>query len=99
LLHRTTRTLFLTQAGQVYLDYARDLLAVAASAKNVLAERDPLAGTVRFSAPPSLADARIIPMLGDFLADHPQLEIDARLSDTRQSLNEGALEFHVGRSH
>lgn len=95
LLYRTTRALALTEAGEVYLRHARALLAAAAAAENALAERDPLAGLIRFSAPPSLANARIIPILGDFIIEHPQVEIDARLSDTRLSLNEGALDFSI----
>jgi LysR family transcriptional regulator, regulator for bpeEF and oprC len=95
LLHRTTRTLALTDAGTAFLDHARTLLAAAAAAEAALADRDPLAGLVRFSAPPSLAIARIIPMLGEFLTLHPQVEIDARLSDTRLSVIDGALDFAV----
>lgn len=95
LLHRTTRTLALTEAGELYLRHARALLAAAAAAENVLTDRDPLNGLVRFSAPPSLANARVILMLGDFLAEHPQVEIDARLSDTRLSLNDGTLDFSI----
>lgn len=95
LFNRTTRALALTEAGDVYLAHARALLAAAAAADTALAERDPLAGLVRFSAPPSLANARIIPMLGKFLHQHPQVEIDARLSDTRLSVTDGALDFSV----
>jgi LysR family transcriptional regulator, regulator for bpeEF and oprC len=95
LLNRTTRALALTEAGALYLHQARALLAAAAATETALKERDPLAGLVRFSAPPSLANARIIPMLGDFLAAHPQVEIDARLSDTRLSLNDGTLDFSI----
>lgn len=95
LMHRTTRSLALTEAGQVYLHHARNLLVAAAEAEAALAARDPLAGLVRFSAPPSLANARIIPMLGGFLTHHPQVEIDARLNDTRLSLADGELDFSI----
>ena len=95
LMQRTTRSLTLTEAGKVYLHHARTLLMAAAAAETALAERDPLAGLVAFSAPPSLANARLIPMLGDFLAAHPQVEIDARLNDTRLSLVDGGLDFSV----
>lgn len=95
LMQRTTRSLMLTEAGQIYLRHARALLIAAAAAETALASRDPLAGLVSFSAPPSLANARIIPMLGDFLAEHPQVEIDARLNDTRLSLADGGLDFSI----
>lgn len=95
LIQRTTRALALTDAGRIYLDHARALLMAAAAADAALAARNPLAGLVRFSAPPSLANARIIPMLGEFLADHPQVEIDARLSDTRLALGDGGLDFSI----
>lgn len=95
LMQRTTRALALTEAGKIYLHHARALLSAAAAAEAALATRNPLAGLVRFSAPPSLANARIIPMLGEFLADHPQVEIDARLSDTRLTLGDGGLDFSI----
>lgn len=95
LIQRTTRALTLTEAGRIYLDHARALLAAAAAADTALAARNPLAGLVRFSAPPSLANARLIPMLGEFLADHPHVEIDARLSDTRLTLGDGGLDFSI----
>jgi LysR family transcriptional regulator, regulator for bpeEF and oprC len=95
LIERTTRSLGLTDAGQHYLFHARALLAAATAAESALGARDPLAGLVSFSAPPSLANARIIPMLGEFLAEHPQVTVDARLADTRLSLADDGLDFGV----
>lgn len=95
LLNRTTRALTLTEAGHAFLDQARTLILTAFATENFLADRDPLAGLVSFSAPPSLANARIIPMLGDFLTRHPQVEIDARLSDSRLSLADDTLDFSI----
>ncbi len=95
LILRTTRAMTLTEPGQAYLAKARALIAAAAAADAALASRDPLAGPVAFSAPPSLANARIIPMLGDFLTRHPQVEIDARLSDMRVPLAGSDLDFGI----
>lgn len=95
LMQRTTRSLMLTEAGHIYLRHARALLVAAAATETALATRDPLVGLVSFSAPPSLANARILPMLGEFLAKHPQVEIDARLNDTRLSLADGGLDFSI----
>lgn len=95
LLHRTTRAVSLTEEGVLFLARARALLAAAKDAETALAQRDPLAGLVRFSAPPSLANARIIPMLADLLRAHPQIEVDLRLGDARLPLSDGALDFSI----
>ena len=84
LFHRTSRRLALTEAGKPLAEHARRLLADAHAAEE--AARDgaqATAGRIRVAAPLGFGVANVAPLLARFLADHPRIEIDLRLSDER----------------
>jgi DNA-binding transcriptional LysR family regulator len=84
LFHRTSRRLALTEAGRPLADHARRILAEATAAEE--AARDAasaVAGRIRLAAPMSFGVTSVAPLLAQFLADHPGIEIDLSLSDAR----------------
>lgn len=82
LLIRTTRRLSPTEAGHLFYERARAAIQEADEA--VLAARGAgagLAGCLRISAATTFARLHIVPLLPQFLAQHPGLDIDFVLDD------------------
>ena len=77
LLHRTTRKLSLTAAGEIYHRHCIAMREQAEAADEAVArvQTEPR-GTVRISCPVTLAQTTIGPLLPRFLAEHPQVRID-----------------------
>lgn len=94
LLHRTTRKVSLSQEGEDFLPYAREILAQAEAGRAVLGLNvaEP-SGTLRFAAPSSFAQLHVMPLLPEFHAAYPQITLDLRLSDTRFDLIEGSFDL------
>ncbi|KND17267.1 hypothetical protein ADZ37_19345 [Pannonibacter phragmitetus] len=82
LLHRTTRRLGLTTAGEQLLARAPDWLNELDEMTGELREaRRGLSGTLRVSAPVTYGELRVLPLMRRFRTPHPDLTIDLRLSD------------------
>src|SRR5690606_10066707 len=74
LLHRTSRTLSLTEAGQLYYDKCVDALDVLDQAEAALGDRqkEP-AGVLRVTAPVWFASNRIAQLLVQYQARYPRV--------------------------
>lgn len=74
LLTRTTRTVVLTESGRRYLEDCRrilaDVAAAEAAAAGSFAEPN---GTLHVTAPVAFGQRHVLPILGDFLREHPQV--------------------------
>lgn len=82
LFARSTRRVALTPAGEAYLDFARNALRAVADADERLRDlRQELSGQIRITAPVSWGQHVLAPLLPDFLARHPAIEIDLLLGD------------------
>ncbi|MCZ8177641.1 MAG: LysR family transcriptional regulator [Rhizobium sp.] len=82
LLHRTTRSMSLTQEGRILVDGARRILEdFELLEAHVRQGVEHISGTIRLSAPFDLGRNRIAPLLNSFMADHPDIRIDLYLSD------------------
>jgi len=77
LLHRTTRSVALTEAGELLLTRLGPALRdVDAALDQVRGLRDVPAGRLRINAPAPAAELVLAPMLAPFLAAHPLIELD-----------------------
>lgn len=87
LLHRTTRSVQMTQDGQVVLERSKDLLADIAELQ-ALFRKEPSAvsGRLRVDMPIAIARDLVIPNLADFLHQHPGLELELSSTDRRVDL-------------
>jgi DNA-binding transcriptional LysR family regulator len=96
LITRTTRALTLTEAGKSFYDRAKAALDAAdeadAAARGAGAT---LSGRLRICAPVTLARLHIIPALPDFMAAHPDLELDLVLDDRRIDLVEEGIDIAI----
>ena len=82
LLHRSTRRITLTEAGQRYLESAERILEeLDRSDAAAAAERIEVTGTLRVSAPVSFTTRILAPVLPAFQALHPALRVELGLND------------------
>ena len=82
LLSRTTRRVALTEAGAIYFRRVQDLLDELGDANREASDFAATPrGLVRVSLPVTFGRLWIAPLLPAFLAQHPQIRLDLRLSD------------------
>ena len=94
LLHRSTRSVSLSLEGQAFFPYAKEILAQEQAALAALGQgRADIQGTIRFAASSTFAQLYIAPILPEFLALHPGISIDLKLSDTQMNLIEGGFDL------
>lgn len=87
LLHRTTRSVQMTQDGQVVFERSKDMLADFAELQTLFRkEPSALAGRLRVDMPIVIARDLVIPHLADFLRRHPALELELSSTDRRVDL-------------
>lgn len=76
LLHRTTRSLALTEVGAVYFEHCRRILDEIAEAEREVADTMAVArGHLKVSVPLAFGPARIAPILPEFLERYPQVRV------------------------
>ncbi|MET1024915.1 MAG: LysR family transcriptional regulator [Pseudoxanthomonas sp.] len=87
LLHRTTRRVQLTADGATFYQRSRDLVDDMDELQGMF-QRDTtqLRGRLRVDMTGGLARGLVIPRLPEFLADHPQLEVEISSTDRRVDL-------------
>lgn len=82
LFYRNTRAVIPTEAGRLFVDYARAIDNQFSEARQVLQERSlQPSGLVRLNAPVFFGQRHIAPWLAGLSARYPQLEIELTLTD------------------
>jgi DNA-binding transcriptional LysR family regulator len=82
LLHRTTRKLGLTEAGNVYYEHCQRIARELDEAESAVGQLQAgPRGWLRFTAPYSIGIDRIAPLLGEFHARHPEVRVEMVLSN------------------
>jgi DNA-binding transcriptional LysR family regulator len=83
LLHRTTRRISLTPAGEAYLERLREILSDIDEADALAhAHSREMTGTVRVLALPTLATHLVAPAMAGFQRQFPKVQIDLNAVDT-----------------
>jgi len=84
LLHRTTRRVQLTLDGQIFYERSKDLLADMDDLEGLFQQgASNLTGRLRVDMPHGMAKNRLLPRLPEFLAQHPQLQLEISSTDRR----------------
>jgi DNA-binding transcriptional LysR family regulator len=82
LLERSTRSLRLTELGAEVLEYAIRSAEVSDAVESVVSNRlSDVSGTLRLSAPPSLSDTLLTPLICAFQASYPNVRIQVLVTD------------------
>jgi DNA-binding transcriptional LysR family regulator len=82
LLERSTRSLRLTELGAEVLEHAIRSAELSEAVGNVVSSRlANVAGTLRLSAPPSISDTLLTPLVTAFQASYPNVRIQILVTD------------------
>lgn len=96
LFHRTTRKLSLTEAGEVFYEYASQANRSALQAENAVFElQGEPRGLLKVQLPMTLGQMHITPLIPEFLARYPHLQIDLVLDDCHINLVEQGYDLAV----
>ena len=96
LLNRSTRSITLTDSGRDYFEQATQILAALDQADDAAAGRDAApSGVLRITAPVTLANRYIAPLLPQLAQQYPKLELDMRLSDAMINMVDEAIDVAI----
>jgi DNA-binding transcriptional LysR family regulator len=94
LLHRTTRKLGLTEAGNVYYEHCQRIARELDEAESAVGQlQGGPRGWLRITAPYSMGIERIAPLLGEFHARHPEVRVDMVLTNESLDLIDKELDL------
>jgi DNA-binding transcriptional LysR family regulator len=100
LVSRTTRRSSPTEPGLAFYRRVKPAVSEINDAKLEAANRrTDLSGLIRVSAPVLFAPAYIVPAVCEFLEQHPQIEIELRVSDRPVDIIEQGLDLAVRIRH
>ncbi len=82
LLERSTRSLRLTDIGSEVLEQAQRSAEVSDALDNIVSNHQSnVSGVLRLSAPPSISDSMLAPMVGAFQASYPNVHVHVLITD------------------
>ncbi|EGA69443.1 transcriptional regulator [Vibrio sinaloensis DSM 21326] len=100
LLHRTTRKLSLTEAGQRYYSYVSQSLSLAQQGVDAVTElQGQPRGKLKLTAPMSFGVQYVAPLVAEFLALYSDVEIDLQLEDQMVDLIESGFDIGIRIGH
>jgi DNA-binding transcriptional LysR family regulator len=96
LLNRTTRRMSLTDEGREYYERSRQIIAAVEDAQQSLsARRATPRGRLRIAASVSFGRTFVAPVVNEFLAEHPEMNIELLLLDRVVDLVEEGMDVAV----
>ncbi|TDF86193.1 LysR family transcriptional regulator [Pseudomonas sp. H9] len=96
LLARTTRSLRMTEAGRRYVEDCKRILLDLQEAEELASGSSVRArGNLTVTAPVMFGELYMIPLITEYLADHPQVSINAMLVDRLVSMVDEGLDVAI----
>ena len=93
LLHRTTRRLGLTEAGNIYYEHSQNIARDLSEAESAVSQLQAgPRGWLRFTAPYSIGMDKIAPLLGEFSKRYPEINLEMLLSNEPLDLIGGEID-------
>lgn len=99
LLHRTTRKLALSDAGEQALKGFREMVALAEDVQAQASQRGQVQGRLRITSAPSFAQAQLTAAVVDFQQLHPRVEIDLMMVDRTVDLVQDRIDLAIRLSN
>lgn len=99
LLHRTTRKLTLTHAGELALKQCREMMALAEDMVAQVSQQEEVQGRLRLTSAPSFAQAQLIKAVVDFQLIYPKIEIELVMLDRAVDLVEERIDLAIRLSN
>jgi DNA-binding transcriptional LysR family regulator len=94
LLERTTRSLRLTAVGSEVFEYAQRGAALGEAVGNIASHHlTKLSGVLRLSAPPSISDSLLAPIVEAFQAKHPEVRVQILVTERMVDLVEEGVDL------
>ena len=82
LLERSTRSLRLTDVGSEILEHAQRTTELSEAVDNIISSVSPdVSGLLRLSAPPSISDSLLAPLVSAFQASYPEVRVQIFVSE------------------
>ncbi len=100
LFYRTTRKVSATEAGQIFYQHCRQILDALDDAERALTDLQASPrGKLKITAPVTYGESHLVPLLNNFMQQHPDLELQCHLSNqTLDLITEGYdLAIRLGR--
>jgi DNA-binding transcriptional LysR family regulator len=96
LLHRTTRTLSLTDEGRVFYEHGTRIFAAVDEAEaSVAGDAGTPRGVLKLTAPDAFGRLVILPLLQAYLATWPRLQVDASFTDRQVDLVDEGFDLAI----
>lgn len=87
LLQRTTRKVSITEAGSIYYQRCRQLLDDLQDAEHAISDlHSKPTGRLKITAPVTYGEQTIAPLINNFIARYPELEVELHLSNQKMDL-------------
>ncbi|MBL4870913.1 MAG: LysR family transcriptional regulator [Robiginitomaculum sp.] len=82
LFYRTTRKVTITETGQIYYNHCRQVLDGLEEAERAITDlHQTPRGRLNLTAPVTYGESKIAPLVNDFVALHPELEVNMVLTN------------------
>ena len=100
LLTRTTRKVVLTKEGEAYLHQIKHLqYAMDEATQGLATHQTTPKGKIKLTAPVMYGETFIMPLVNNFMYDHPEVEVVATLSNEQENLLEGGFDLAIRLGH
>src|SRR5437762_7785470 len=87
LLERSTRSLRLTDVGSEVLEHAQRCAELSGAVDDIVSSQlSNVSGTLRLSAPPSISDTLLAPLIGAFQQRYPNVSVQIFVTEERKSV-------------
>ena len=99
LLHRSTRKISMTEAGQAFFQSCQEMMAAAERGKIRISElQDNLIGELRLATSPELASLHVVPALSRWMMAHETLKVNILASEQYLNLIEERIDVAIRMS-
>jgi DNA-binding transcriptional LysR family regulator len=95
LLHRSTHSLSLTEAGQSLLEHGKRMLESYAQFEADVSDGAQVSGMVNLGASPAMAQYVIVPSLNALARQHPQLTVELHVDDRMVDMAQQGIDLAI----